>query len=73
MGNEANQVGLSRLHIIEAAEASLKRLGTDYIDLYQFHIGGYDPADVDRSSTPLMSSWRRARFATTRGVPSRRA
>ena len=37
MGPGANDVGLSRLHIIQAAEASLKRLGTDYIDLYQIH------------------------------------
>ena len=33
----ANQAGLSRRHIIEACEASLRRLGTDYIDLYQAH------------------------------------
>ena len=37
MGPGANEVGLSRLHILQAAEASLKRLGTDYIDLYQIH------------------------------------
>ena len=37
MGNQANQVGLSRLHILEAVDASLTRLGTDYIDLYQIH------------------------------------
>lgn len=37
MGPGANDVGLSRLHIIQAAEASLKRLGTDYIDVYQIH------------------------------------
>src|SRR5712691_5804905 len=37
MGKGANQVGLSRLHIIEAVEASLRRLGTDWIDLYQIH------------------------------------
>ena len=37
MAPGANDVGLSRLHIIQAAEASLKRLGTDYIDLYQIH------------------------------------
>src|SRR5258705_7671416 len=37
MGPGPNQVGLSRLHIIEAVEESLKRLGTEYIDLYQIH------------------------------------
>ena len=37
MGPGANEVGLSRLHIVQAAEASLTRLGTDYIDLYQIH------------------------------------
>ncbi|KPH05149.1 alcohol dehydrogenase [Rhizobium leguminosarum bv. trifolii] len=37
MRNGANAVGLSRKAIIAEAEASLKRLGTDYIDLYQIH------------------------------------
>ena len=32
-----NKTGLSRRHIMEACEASLRRLGTDYIDLYQAH------------------------------------
>jgi aryl-alcohol dehydrogenase-like predicted oxidoreductase len=37
MGPGPNQVGLSRLHILHEVEASLKRLGTDYVDLYQIH------------------------------------
>jgi aryl-alcohol dehydrogenase-like predicted oxidoreductase len=37
MGKGANEVGLSRLHIMQAVEASVKRLNTDYIDLYQVH------------------------------------
>ena len=36
-GPGPNDVGLSRKHIIESCDASLRRLGTDYIDLYQVH------------------------------------
>ena len=37
MGDGPNDAGLSRHHLIEACEASLRRLGTDHIDLYQVH------------------------------------
>jgi aryl-alcohol dehydrogenase-like predicted oxidoreductase len=45
MGTSPNDLGLSRKHILDAVDASLRRLGTDYIDLYQVH--AYDP------TTPL--------------------
>jgi aryl-alcohol dehydrogenase-like predicted oxidoreductase len=41
MGKGPNQIGLSRVHIMQECDASLRRLGTDYIDLYQIH--GHDP------------------------------
>ena len=37
MGDGPNDQGLSRLHIMQAVDASLRRLQTDYIDLYQVH------------------------------------
>ena len=40
-GDGPNDVGLSRKHLIDAVEGSLRRLGTDFIDLYQVHY--FDP------------------------------
>jgi aryl-alcohol dehydrogenase (NADP+) len=45
MGPGLNQSGLSRVHIFDSIDASLRRLGTDHVDLYQIH--RYDP------TTPL--------------------
>lgn len=45
MGTGPNDLGVSRKHVLDGVDASLRRLGTDYIDLYQVH--AYDP------STPL--------------------
>ncbi len=45
MGSGPNDLGLSRRHILDGIDASLRRLGTDFIDLYQVH--AYDP------TTPL--------------------
>lgn len=42
MNELPNQGGLSRKHIMSAIDASLKRLGTDYVDLYQIHRWDYN-------------------------------
>ncbi|GAB3858529.1 aldo/keto reductase family protein [Nocardioides maradonensis] len=65
-----NDHGLSRKHILESINGSLKRLGTDYVDLYQAHRYDYDTpleetmlafADVVRSGKALyigVSEWK---------------
>ena len=50
MGSGPNETGLSRHHILSQVTESLKRLNTDYIDLYQIH--GFDPI------TPLEETMR---------------
>lgn len=50
MGDGPNDVGSSRFHIIESVNASLKRLNTDYIDIYTMH--GFD------ASTPVEETLR---------------
>ncbi|ARO14637.1 putative oxidoreductase [Ketogulonicigenium robustum] len=48
MSDDPNDRGLSRKHIFDSVDASLRRLGTDYIDLYQLH--RFDP-DVPLEET----------------------
>ncbi|MEJ0007738.1 MAG: aldo/keto reductase [Steroidobacteraceae bacterium] len=49
-GPGPNDLGSSRFHLLKACDASLKRLGTDYIDVYQLH--GFD------ASTPVEETLR---------------
>ena len=42
MGDDPNQRGLSRKHILHAIDDSLRRLRTDYVDLYQIHRFDYE-------------------------------
>lgn len=64
MGDRPTQRGLSRKHIIDQCDASLRRLQTDYIDLYQCH--RYDPEtpleEVLRALEDLVR-WGKIRYA----------
>jgi aryl-alcohol dehydrogenase-like predicted oxidoreductase len=63
MGKGPNAKGYSRKHLFEAVDQSLKRLGTDYIDLYQTHI--WDPAaNLEEMVEAFGSLVRSAGFST---------
>lgn len=48
MGDDPNDAGLSRRNILAAADASLARLGTDYIDIYYMHAPDYQ-TDIEET------------------------
>jgi aryl-alcohol dehydrogenase-like predicted oxidoreductase len=63
MGDGPNDAGLSRHHIIRACEASLRRLETDYIDLYQVHEwDGQTPLDETLSALDDLVSSGKVRY-----------
>jgi voltage-dependent potassium channel beta subunit len=83
MGQGPNDRGLSRKHVMEQAHASLKRLGTDYVDIYYCH--RFDPEtpvdetlraidDLIRQGKVLyagVSEWTAAQMAEALGVADR--
>jgi len=69
---DVNNVGLSRQHIVAACEASLLRLGTDYIDLYQVH--GWDaltPVEEVISALDLLVRQGKVRYVGCSNWPAR--
>lgn len=52
LGDDPNQQGLSRKHIMHAIDDSLRRLGTDYVDLYQIHRFDYQ-TPIEETLTAL--------------------
>ena len=58
MQHGPNERGLSRKHILHAIDASLRRLGIDYVDLYQIH--RFDPDHADRGDARSAGRRRRA-------------
>src|SRR5438067_11257390 len=63
MGRRPNDAGLSRKHILDAIEASLRRLQTDYVDLYQVHAPDADtPIDETLGALDAIVQSGKARY-----------
>jgi aryl-alcohol dehydrogenase (NADP+) len=68
MGPRPTQRGLSRKHVMEAIDASLKRLGTDYVDLWIIH--RFDPATPVEETVEALSDVVKAGKALYLGASS---
>jgi aryl-alcohol dehydrogenase-like predicted oxidoreductase len=68
MGDDPNQAGLSRKHIHHAIDDSLRRLGTDYVDLYQIH--RFDPRTPIEETLEALAAVVRAGKALYLGASS---
>ncbi len=71
MGDGPNDKGLSRKHILKGIDASLKRLGTDHVDLYQIH--RFDPETPIEESMEALHDVVKAGKALYIGASSMRA
>jgi aryl-alcohol dehydrogenase-like predicted oxidoreductase len=72
MGEDPNRRGASRRWIITAVEHSLRRLQTDYIDLYQYHRPDTETDLEERSSTASTRSSRPAATSAASTWPTTR-
>ena len=71
MGTGPNDAGTSRLHIMQAVEASLKRLQTDHIDLYQLHRPDTEtPMDEKLSALTDLVRQGKVRYIGTSNYPA---
>ena len=71
MGRGPNDCGQSRAHIIEGCEASLRRLGTDYIDLYVLHVVDINtPLDETLRTLDLLVQQGKVRYIGTSKHPA---
>jgi len=71
VGDGANDRGLSRKHVLAAVDASLRRLGTDYIDLYVIH--RFDPETPIEETLDALDTVVRAGKVRYLGASSMRA
>ncbi|MGD8777572.1 MAG: aldo/keto reductase [Ignavibacteria bacterium] len=70
-GNDINSKGLSRKHIISGCEASLKRLKTDYVDLYQIHGPDYGtPLEETLSALDTLVQQGKVRYIGCSNLPA---